>query len=101
VAGLLRLKREGVGMELHRGPFEIKLDGTDVGTIKWHETLELPIQAGRHTLRLLSGRYSSRSYSFEVPDEEVANIQCHGAMMWPRYVISLVKPDWAISLRGV
>jgi hypothetical protein len=94
------VKREAaMGIELHRGTFEIALDGTDVGTIKWHETFELPIQPGRHVLRIRSGRYSSLDRTFEVPDEEVANFQCHGAMMWPRYVLSLVKADWAISLR--
>jgi len=101
MAPVLRLTRDGVGIELHRGPFEIVLDGNRIGTIKWHETLELPIQEGRHLLRLSEGRYSSRNYSFDVPDDEVANFQCHGAMMWPRYVISLLKADWAISLRRI
>lgn len=99
MSAVLRLKRDGVGIELHRGPFEISLDGTRIGTIGWHETFEAPIQEGRHILSLRSGRYSSRDHSFEVPDDEVANFQCHSAMMWPRYVISLLKPDWAISLR--
>ena len=101
MAAMLRLKRDGVGIELHRGPFEIVLDGTRMGSIKWKETYEAPIQEGRHILRINSGRYSSRNCSFEVPDDEVANFQCHGAMLWPRYVISLVKPDWAISLRRI
>lgn len=99
MSAVLRLKRDGVGIELRRGPFEIELDGTRIGTIRSHEKFEAPIQAGRHTLRLRSGRYSSRDHSFEVPDDEVANFQCHSAMIWPRYAISLVKPDWAISLR--
>jgi hypothetical protein len=77
----------------HRGPLLLR--------VRSHERFEASIPAGRHTLRLRSGRYSSRDHSFEVPDGEVANLQCHSAMIWPRYVISLVKTDWAISLRRV
>jgi hypothetical protein len=34
-----------------------------------------------------------------VADDEVVNFRGHGAMLWPRYVASIVKPDLAISLR--
>jgi hypothetical protein len=30
---------------------------------------------------------------------EVVNFRGHGAMVWPRYVVSIVKPDLAISLK--
>jgi hypothetical protein len=33
-----------------------------------------------------------------VADGQVANFRCHGAMMWPRYVVSAVVPTMAISL---
>jgi hypothetical protein len=100
MSGVLRLKREGVGIEMRR-LFAIRLDGTRVGTIRSHETFEAPIHAGRHTLRLHSGRYSSREHASEVPDDEVTNFQCHSAMMWPRYVISLVEDGPGISLRHI
>jgi hypothetical protein len=56
-------------------------------------------QPGRHTLRIRKGRYSSREYSFDATDGETVSFRCHGAMVWPRYVASLVKPDLAISLK--
>jgi ABC-2 type transport system permease protein len=99
VSAALKLTREGVGIELRRGPFEIQLDGTRVGSIKRHETVETPLEPGRHTLRIRSGRYSSRDHSFDVNDGETVNFRTHGAMVWPRYVASIVKPDLAISLR--
>ena len=43
--------------------------------------------------------HSSRDHSFDVADEEVVNFRCHGAMVWPRYVASIVRPDLAISLK--
>ena len=95
----LRLTREAFGIELRRGTFEVLLDGASVGSIKRHETIETPLEPGRHTLRLQSGRYSSGDHGFDVANDEVVNFRGHGAMVWPRYVVSIVKPDWAISLR--
>ncbi len=42
---------------------------------------------------------SSPARTFDVADGEVANFRCHGAMMWPRYVVSVAVPAMAISLR--
>jgi hypothetical protein len=99
MSATLRLTREGVGMELRRGRFEISVDGKGAGSLERHETVERPLEPGHHTLRIRAGRYSSRDHSFDVADEEVANFRCHGAMVWPRYVASIVKPDLAISLK--
>ena len=95
----IRLKREGFGIELRRGPFDIAVDGASVGSINRHDTVDTPVESGRHTLRLCSGRYSSGDHSFDVADGEVVGFRCHGAMVWPRYVASIVKPDLAISLK--
>jgi hypothetical protein len=99
VSAMLKLRREGFGIELRRRPFEIIVDGARVGSIKRHETAETPLEPGPHTLRLRSGRYSSRDQSFELAEDEVVNFRVHGAMVWPRYVASIIKPDLAISLR--
>jgi hypothetical protein len=99
VSATLSLTREGTGIELRRGPFEIELDGGSVGSITRHKTVETSVEPGHHTLRIRSGRYSSQDHSFDVDDGEVVNFRTHGAMVWPRYVASIVKPDLAISLK--
>lgn len=96
--GTLRLTREGVGIELRRGPFEITLDGKIVARITRGDRTEAPLESGRHSLRIRAGRYSSRSCTFDSADGEVVDFRCHGAMMWPRYVASIFKPDLAVSL---
>jgi hypothetical protein len=101
MSATLRMTREGLGIELRRGQFEVSVDGTSVGSVKYGETLERPLEPGRHTLRLRAGRYSSRDRSFDAADSEIVSFRCHGAMVWPRYVASLVRPDLAISLRRV
>jgi hypothetical protein len=99
VSATLKLIREGVGTELRRGTFDVLVDGNSIGTIERHEAVEVPIDPGRHTLQVRKGRYPSPEVSFDVADGQVANFRCHGAMMWPRYVASLVVPSMAISLR--
>ena len=99
MSATLRLTREGSGIELRRGRFEISVDGKGLGSVERHETVEIPLEPGRHTIRLRAGRYSSPDHSFDVADGEVVNFRCHGAMVWPRYVASILKPDLAISLK--
>ena len=99
MSATLRLTRQGAGIELRRGEFEISVDGKSAGSVKYGETVESPLEPGRHTLRLRVGRYSSRDCSFDAADSEVVSFRCHGAMVWPRYVASLVKPDLGISLK--
>ncbi|MES1249017.1 MAG: hypothetical protein ABUS54_15230 [Actinomycetota bacterium] len=95
----IRLTREGVGIELRRGTFEVIVDSHVAGSIEPHETIEIPTDPGQHTVQLRSGRYSSQPDTFQADDGEVVAFRCHGAMVWPRYVASIVKPDLAISLK--
>jgi hypothetical protein len=94
----LKLSREGVGIELRRGTFDVEIDGARVGSIEWHETKEFAIEPGHHTVQLRAGRYQSRAKAFDARDESVVSFRCHGAMMWPRWLVSALKPSLAISL---
>ena len=47
----------------------------------------------------VKGRYSSRVETFDVADGGVVGFRCHGALMWPTYVASILKPDLGISFR--
>jgi hypothetical protein len=98
VPGTLKLTRKGFGMELRRGQFQITVDGRDIGSLNYGDTVQAQIEPGHHTLRIRAGRYSSRERSFDAADGEVASFRCHGAMVWPRWVASFVKPDLAISV---
>jgi hypothetical protein len=98
VPATLRLTREGFAIELRRGRFEILVDGRSLGPLNYGETVEEPVDPGHHVLRIQAGRYSSRDHSFDAVDGEVVSFRCHGAMLWPQWAASLVKPDLAISL---
>jgi hypothetical protein len=95
----VKLRRKHPGVELRRGPFEIELDGTSVGSLaKRDETVEIPVEPGHHTLRIRSGRYSSDEEPFDVAGDEVVNFHTRGPLFWPAYVASLVKPDHGVKL---
>jgi hypothetical protein len=94
----LKVTRKGFGMELRRGQFEISVDGRNIGSLNYGDMVEAQVEPGHHTLRIRAGRYSSRGRPFDADDGEVVSFRCHGAMVWPRWVASFVKPDLAISL---
>ncbi len=96
----LHLKREAsYAIELRRGPFEVLLDGLDVGTIERDHSIDVPMESGHHTLQVKAGRFSSATRSFDAVDGDVINFRCNGAVVWPVYVASLVKTDLALNLK--
>jgi hypothetical protein len=99
MSATLRLRREGTGVELRRGRFELVADGRSVGSVERHASVETSLEPGHHTIRVRAGRYSSRDHSFDIADGETVNFRCHGTMVWPRYVASIIKPDLAIALK--
>ena len=100
MSATLRVTRVGsFGFELRGGPFDIALDGKSAGTIEWDDTVEVPVEPGRHTLRIRARRCSSLERSFDVYDDDTAIFRCHGAMLWPRWAASFAVPSLGISLR--
>jgi hypothetical protein len=99
MSATVKLTRQARGIELRKAPIEIAIDGITRASIRRDETAEIPVEPGRHTLRLAAGRYSSGDHPFEASDGETVNFRCHPAMVWPRYVASIVVPNLAISLR--
>lgn len=95
----LRLSREYVGLaELHPSPFQVALDSEPIGSIANHETFETSIPPGPHSLRVNTGRYTSKERTFEAAEGEVVSFRCHGARIWPIYLASLAVPTIALKL---
>lgn len=86
-------------MENRRQPFEIALDGKSVGSIERNQSVELPLEPGRHSIRVREGRYSSRDHSFDVAAGDTVNFRCYGGRIWPIYLASFVVPSLALSLK--
>jgi hypothetical protein len=100
MAATLQLVRErNLVMELRRGTFRVLLDGTDVGSIDSHQTIDVPTEPGHHTLQVRRGRYASGRCAFDAADGETIKFRCSGARIWPVYLASIVKPDLALTLK--
>ncbi len=95
----LSLSRKGGGLVDRHREWQIEIDGNVVGSIAREKTVEFPIEPGRHNLHLGSRRHVSRRRSFEAADGQVVKFWCRGAMLWPVYLASLIKPDLWISLK--
>jgi hypothetical protein len=97
VSAQLKVPRKvGFGVEFRRGQFEVVLDGTSIGTLANHESVEHSLEPGHHTLRIRAGRYSSRQEEFDGGD---VSFLCHGIRIWPLYLASFFVPSLAIALR--
>jgi hypothetical protein len=100
MAATLHLVREpNLVMELRRGTFRVLLDRNDVGSIDSHQTIDVPLEPGHHTLQVKERRYTSGSGSFDVAEGETVTFLCSGARIWPIYLVSLVVPSLALTLR--
>lgn len=85
-------------LEIHRGPFEVAVDGKRAGSIEQRETLEESVEPGRHTLRVRTGRFSSQTVAFDAAEDESIDFECHGGRIWPILLASLVVPSLALKL---
>ena len=99
MSATLRLTHKAIGVEVRRAPYEILLDGERVGSVDMNDTFEAPVEPGRHTLKLRSGRNSSRTRTFDAADGEVVGFRCTGKNLLPIFLLSFVVPSLALTLR--
>ena len=81
-----------------RGTFDVVVDGKSVGSIKWHEEIEVPVEPGQHTLQVRKGRYSSGVKAFDAAEEELVAFQCNRRRHPLILAATLFAPGLAISL---
>jgi hypothetical protein len=81
-----------------RGTFDVVLDGKSVGAIKWHETVEMPVEPGHHTLQVRKDRYSSQVKDFDAAEDEFVAFRCNRRRHPLILAAALFAPTLAISL---
>jgi hypothetical protein len=98
MSSTVTLERASRGaMELRRSSFEIVLDGKPAGSIERHQSVELQVEPGPHTLQVKAGRYSSPARNFDADGTHI-NFRCNGAILWPQYLASLFVPTVGLRL---
>jgi hypothetical protein len=98
VSATLKLTHKAIGAEARRGPYDVMVDGELVGSVEMNNTIEIPIEPGRHGLQVRSGRNLSGTQTFEAAVGEVVAYRCTGKRFLPIFLVSFVVPSLALSL---
>ena len=95
----LKLTHKAIGAEVRRGAYDVLVDGKPAGSVEMNDTIEIPIEPGRHTLQIRNGRNSSRTQTLDAADGEVVAFRCTGKRFLPIFLASFFAPSLALSLR--
>lgn len=95
----LKLTHKAIGAEVRRSAYDLVLDGQRVGSVDMNDTFQTPIESGRHTLQVRSGRNSSRTKTFDAADGDTVAFRCTGKSILPIFLLSFVVPSLALTLR--
>lgn len=98
MAATLKLTHKAIGVEVRRGPYDVVVDGNRVGSVGMNDTIEIPVEAGRHTVQVRNGRNSSRTRTFDAAEGDVVAFRCTGKSFLPIFLASFVVPWLALSL---
>jgi hypothetical protein len=99
MSATLTLAHKAIGAEVRRGTYDLVLDGKPAGSVEMNDTIEIPVEPGRHTLQVRNGRNSSRTKTFDAADGEIVAFRCTGKSALPIFLASFVVPSLALSLR--
>jgi hypothetical protein len=98
VPATLRLTHKAIGAEVRRAAYGVVVDGEQAGSVEMNETIEIPIEPGRHTLQVHDGRRSSGTEVLHAADGEVIAFRCTGKRFLPIFLVSFVVPRLALRL---
>ena len=98
MSATLKLTHKAIGAEVRRGTFDVMVDGERVGSVEMNNTIEIPIEPGRHALQVRNGRDSSGTRTFEAAEGEIVSYRCTGKRFLPIFLASFVFPSLALSL---
>ncbi len=94
----LRLTHKAFGAEVRRDPYDVVVDGEPVGSVEMNDTVEIPVEPGRHTLQVRDGRKSSSAETFDAAEGEIAAFRCTGKRFLPIFLASFLVPKLALKL---
>jgi hypothetical protein len=92
------LTHKAIGAEARRGTYDALVDGERVGSVEMNDTLEMPVDPGRHTLQVRSGRKSSSVETFDIADGGTVAFRCTGKRFLPIFLASFIAPRLALKL---
>jgi hypothetical protein len=98
MAATLKLTHKAIGAEVRRGTYDVVVDGQAAGSLEMNDTIEIPLEPGRHVLQLRKGRNSSHPETFDAAEGETVAFRCTGKRFLPLFLASFVVPSLALKL---
>jgi hypothetical protein len=98
MSATLKLTHKAIGAEVRRGPYDVVVDGKRVGSVEMNDTIEMPVEPGRHRLQVRKGRNSSSTHTFDAAASEVVAFRCTGKRFLPVFLASFIVPGLALKL---
>jgi len=98
MSATLKLTHRAIGAEARRGTYDAMVDGERVGSVEMNDTIEVPVEAGRHTLQIRDGRMSSGTETFDVAEGDSVAFRCTGKRFLPIFLASFLVPRLALKL---
>ncbi|MDL9980715.1 hypothetical protein [Microbacterium candidum] len=95
----LTLAHTTIGAEVRRGRYDILVDGKPAGSVEMNETVDIPVEAGSHTLKVTSGKDSSPTKTFSVADGGVVRFRATGKSFLPVFLLSFVVRGLRLNLK--
>jgi hypothetical protein len=99
MAATLKLTHKAIGAEVRRGTYDIVVDGQAAGSLEMNDTIEIPLEPGRHVLQLRNGRNSIHTEAFDAAEGETVAFRCTGKRFLPLFLASFVVPSLALKLK--
>jgi hypothetical protein len=98
MSATLKLTHKTIGAEVRRKPYDVVVDGKQVGSVEMDRTIEIPVEPGTHTVQVRSGRNSSSTETFDAADDEVVSYRATGKRLLPLFLASFFVPSLALKL---
>ena len=98
MSATLKVSHKAIGAEVRRRPYDVLVDGKRVGSVEMNGAIETPVEPGRHTLQVRSGRDSSGTKTFDAAEGEVIAFRATGKRFLPLFLASFVVPSLALTL---
>ena len=75
------------------------VDGQHAGSVDMNDSIELPVEPGRHAQQVRDGRNYCRTQTFDAAEGETVAFRCTGKRFLPIFLASFAVPRLALSLR--
>ncbi len=98
MSATLKLTHKAIGAEVRRDAYDVVVDGERVGSVEMNDTIEIPVEPGRHTLQVRSGRKLSGTETFDAAEGAIVDFQCTGKRFLPIFLASFIVPKLALKL---